>query len=85
LPAVLEQTELSQVLLRVLCAAGEGCAVGDGGAAVLTCLLFLNKQSLVMYCYACCVLQAKDALWVMEGRLSGTLLGVAAIPSLPLS
>lgn len=31
------------------------------------------------------VLQAKDALHVMEGRLSGTLLGVAAIPSLPLS
>ncbi|WIA34494.1 hypothetical protein OEZ86_012821 [Tetradesmus obliquus] len=29
--------------------------------------------------------QAKDALAVMEGRLSGTLLGVAAIPSLPLS
>jgi hypothetical protein len=33
----------------------------------------------------CCLPQAKDALFVMEGRLSGTLLGVAAIPSLPLS
>eukprot|EP00775_Hariotina_reticulata_P013107 gene13107-13235_t len=29
--------------------------------------------------------QAKDALLVMEGRLSGTLLGVASTPSLPLS
>ena len=31
------------------------------------------------------MVQAKDALAVMEGRLSGTLLGVAAQPSLPLS
>lgn len=30
-------------------------------------------------------LQAKDALHVMDGRLSGTLLGVLSTPSLPLS
>ena len=30
-------------------------------------------------------MQAKDALAVMEGRLSGTLLGVLSTPSLPLS
>jgi hypothetical protein len=36
--------------------------------------------------YSCgLLLQAKDALVVMEGRLSGTLLGVASTPSLPLS
>lgn len=29
--------------------------------------------------------QAKDALHVMDGRLSGTLLGVLSTPSLPLS
>lgn len=33
----------------------------------------------------CCCLQAKDALHVMDGRLSGTLLGVLSTPSLPLS
>jgi hypothetical protein len=45
-----------KISVRVLRAAGEGCAVGDGGPAVLTCLLFLNKQSLVMYCIraSCC-------------------------------
>jgi phosphatidylinositol kinase/protein kinase (PI-3 family) len=32
-----------------------------------------------------CSTQAKDALHVMDGRLSGTLLGVLSTPSLPLS
>lgn len=36
-------------------------------------------------CAAFCSTQAKDALHVMDGRLSGTLLGVLSTPSLPLS
>lgn len=41
--------------------------------------------ALTLAARACPAAQARDALVVMEGRLSGTLLGVAATPSLPLS
>jgi hypothetical protein len=60
--------------------------VGDGGLDAVVKFNKFNRTALSSPALClCCVVQAKDALWVMEGRLSGTLLGVAAIPSLPLS